>query len=109
MSPDLILYISQFCAASLLALVLEFGFHRRYEASGHTVLPATWGIAQVGLLVLARLHLVPLVGFSAQEGALQGWWITFWSFVASAIPIATWQMITHQRQIWAIFDRRQAP
>lgn len=106
LSPDMLLYIAQFVAMSLVAAVLELGFHRSYEASGYTWVVVTWAVAQVGLLARARLHLVPLADGDAQEGALRCWNIVFWSFVASLLPVASWQIAVHHRQIVALMSRR---
>lgn len=102
--PDLILYSIQFIAMLIVVLVVEFGFGRSI-INNSTVWLIMWAVAQVGLLVLARLYIAPLAVGSAQGGALYCWWLVFWSFVATAIPVVAWQQVTNQQQIQELLER----
>lgn len=104
--PDLILYGIQFIAMLAVVLVVEFALGRSI-INGSTVWLIMWAVAQVGLLVLARLYIAPLAVGSAQDGALYCWWLVFWSFVASAIPVVAWTEISNHQQIQELLERRR--
>lgn len=90
--PDFLLYATQFCAAICLAAILEHVFHRSYEPDW-TWVCVVIGVAQVGLLVAARLALFGVdPARSAASAAWYVWWLIFWSFVAAALPIVSWQL-----------------
>lgn len=97
MTADAVLYLAQFAAATVFALVCEFVFKRRYEP-GYTWAPAMAGIAQVGLLVAARLAWAPLPNLEGAALVWWVWWLIFWSFVASAVPVVFWQVVLQDRR-----------
>lgn len=92
MSADFVLIVSQFITALLFVLVCEFLLKRRYEPD-YTAVLATVGIAQVGLLVAARLAWAPLPALDGPALTWWLWWLIFWSFIAAAIPIWIWQLV----------------
>lgn len=98
MTADWLLYLAQSVAATIFALVCEFVFKRRYEP-GYTWVPAMCGIAQVGLLVAARLALAPVPDLPAVALVWWVWWLIFWSFVASAIPVIVWQVVLQNARV----------
>lgn len=103
---DVTLYFIQFIAMTCVVLFLEFGLERRIVADGHTVWAIVWAVAQVGLLVLARLYIAPIAGQTVQDGAISCWVIVFWSFVAAAIPVIAWTQITNHQQVQRLIERR---
>lgn len=98
---DLICYGAQFFAACAFALVCELVFKRRYEP-GYVWIPATIGIAQVGLIVRARLALAPVPALWPDAVAVWTWDLIFWSFVSAFIPIAIWQVGIQRGRIAAV-------
>jgi hypothetical protein len=98
MNADLVCYVAQFLAAVVFALVCEFLFRRRYEPS-YTWVPAMVGIGQVGLIAAARLALAPVPHLVGAEMAWWTWWLIFWGFVASSIPIIVWQVIVQEWRV----------
>lgn len=104
--PDFILYAAQFIAMLVVVVVLEYGNKRRFLASGKALWPVTWAVAQVGLIVLARLYLAPLTEGSAQDGAIAVWWMVFWSFVASLIPVGSWVALINHGQFTELMRRK---
>jgi hypothetical protein len=98
MDPNVFLYGAQFLAAIAFALVCEYLLKRRFEEAGYTWALATVGIAQVGLIVAARLALAPVPPLTGADAAWWTWWTVFWSFLASALPIWGWQLwLMHAR------------
>lgn len=98
MNPDWLLYGAQVAGAVLFALVCELVLKRRYEP-GYTWAPATWGIAQVGLLVAARLAWFPLPQLPDAASAVWWlWWLIFYSFLWAAVPIWFWQIVIQDRR-----------
>lgn len=92
MNADSYLYCAQFLAAVGFALVCELVLKRRFEEAGYTWALATVGIAQVGLIVAARLALAPVPPLAGADAAWWTWWLIFWSFLAAALPIWYWQL-----------------
>lgn len=106
MAPDFLTYLGQSVAATLYALVLEFGCKRRYEP-GYTWVAVVWGVAQVGLIVAARLAWAPVPPGYPGAVAWWVWWLVFWSFCAAGLPIITWQLILQAlrwRQVQAAWE-----
>jgi hypothetical protein len=59
---------------------------------------ATAGIAQVGLLVAARLALAPVPQVAPDAVAWWLWQLVFWSFMGAAAPIWAWQIGLQSRR-----------
>jgi hypothetical protein len=98
---DLILYVAQAVAAVLYAVIVEASGLRRWAEPGRVYVLATAGIAQVGLLVAARLALAPVPAQAPSAVAWWLWWLIFWSFMAAAAPIWIWQLGLQSRRIRA--------
>ena len=92
MEANVYLYSAQFLAAVGFALVCEYLLKRKFEEAGYTWALATVGIAQVGLIVAARLALAPVPALTGAAMAWWTWWTIFWSFLAAALPIWIWQL-----------------
>lgn len=97
MSPDGLTYAAQFAGAAIYAVVLEVGLKRRYEP-GYTWVAVVWGVAQVGLIIAARLAWAPIPPGYPAAVAWWVWWLTFWSFCAAGLPIILWQTVIQARR-----------
>jgi hypothetical protein len=96
---DMVLYAVQAGAAILYAITVEATGLRRWAEPGRVYVLATAGIAQVGLLVAARLALAPVPALSPDAVAWWLWWAIFWSFMAAAAPIWTWQIALQSKRV----------
>lgn len=101
---DLTLYGAQALAAVIYALIVEFSGLRRWAEPGRVVVLATAGIAQVGLIVAARLALAPVPQLPPSGVAWWLWWVVFWSFMAAAAPIWIWQLVLQSRRVRATLE-----
>lgn len=104
-SADFVLYLCQFLAMVVVVAFLEFVNKRKFLGNGRALWPVVWAVAQVGLIVLARLHIAPLEAGSAQEGAIAAWWMVFWSFISTFIPVALWVGLINHRQVMELVKR----
>lgn len=106
-TADALCYLAQFVASGIYAVVLEFGFRRKYEPNW-TWATVVWGVAQVGLIIAARLAWGPLPILFYETMAWWVWWLMFWSFCASGAPIIIWQFIkmsSRHRAVQATWER----
>lgn len=99
MHPDALCYLAQAVSGTLYAFLLEFVVTRRRYENGFTWLTVVGGVAMVGGIVAARLAWAPLPLLFRDALVWWVWWLTFWSFVWSAVPILGWQAIVHGRHL----------
>lgn len=104
---DLLLYLVQFAAMSAVVLFIELKLKRSILSDGQTIWAITWAVAQVGLLVLARLYISPLeIKGIPQDGALYCWSLVFWSFISAFLPVAFWSWKMNKDQVQKLLGRR---
>ena len=99
MAADTILYAAQLIGGTLYALFLEFVFKRHYEIRGHTWATVAGGVAMTGLIVLAYLLNTAAPALRPDDLEMRVWALWTFSFCASGVPIITWQLWVHDRNV----------
>jgi hypothetical protein len=96
----------QFTAGTCLAiLLLTWAYSLGLRRIRTTYIPRwTWatvvaGVTLVGLVVAARLFLLPLPAYQGELLAAWVWWQWVWHFVAGGLPIIWWQLDEDRRAL----------
>jgi drug/metabolite transporter (DMT)-like permease len=88
---DFHFYLGAAATSALYALALEKIGRERYEPD-FTVVTVMVGVALTGGWVALRLALAPLPDLAGIALAWYVWWLMFWMFVSTGIPVTSWQI-----------------
>jgi hypothetical protein len=93
-----IFYAGAALSASLLAVGLEFWGREHWEPDG-TIGLVYVGVTLTGAWVALYIALGALPALAGQDMAVWTWWMTFWMFWATGIPITVWQFWQARRRL----------